>query len=373
MARSVPKIDKLHGETRVDNYYWLREKTNPDVIAYLEAENEYTEASMKHTGALQETLYTEMLGRIKETDTDVPYQKDGYWYYSRTEQGKSYPIFCRRKGSLDAAEEIFLDQNELARGQKFHALGGWDVSPDGTKLLYLEDVTGFRQYTLYARDLTTGRTLDSIANVWNGTAWANDSQTFFYMTPDAAKRPNAVWRHSLGVPRQVPVKIFQEDDALNDAGVQRSRSRKYILIRSMGFTSSEWRFVPADNPTAEPRLIARRRTDVEYEVDHGDEYFYIYTNDRARNFRIVRAPERDPAAVNWQDWVAHREAVFVEGVDVFKQFAVVRERHDGLRRLRVIELQTNASHDVTVQVRIHARRSWAGTLSAEIGLDVVDG
>lgn len=347
VARVVPKTHTLHGETRVDNYYWLREKSHPDVLAYLQAENAYTDAGMKHLEGLQETLYRELLGRIKETDTAVPYRQDGYWYYTRTEQGKSYPIFCRRKGSLDATEEMFLDQNELARGQKFHALGGWDVSPDGTKLVYLEDVTGFREYTLHIKDLSSGRLIESIPNVWNGTAWANDNKTFFYMTPDAAKRGNAVWRHTLGSPRETAVKIFQEDNVLNNVSVTRSRSGKYIFISADGFTSSEWRFVPTASPADPPRVIARRRPDVEYAVDHGNQHFYIYTNDRARNFRIVRAPEKDPSPANWTDWVRHRDEVFVEGVDVFNRFAVVMERRDGLRRLRVIDLQTNASHDVT--------------------------
>src|SRR5688572_18924687 len=166
-----PRYQVLHDESRVDNYFWLREKSNPEVVKYLEAENAYTAAGMKHTEALQDTLYKEILGRIKETDTAVPYRRDGYWYYTRTEQGKSYPIFCRRKGTLDAPEEIYLDQNELARDKKFHALGGMDVSPDGRTLLYLEDLTGFREYTLYVKDLATGRVVESIPDVWNGTAW----------------------------------------------------------------------------------------------------------------------------------------------------------------------------------------------------------
>ena len=180
--------------------------------AYLEAENAYTEAGTAHTAALRDTLYKELLGRIKESDQQVPCAEDGYWYYTRTEKGKAYPIFCRRKGSLDAPEEVYLDQNALADGKKFHALGGLDVSPDGTKLLYLEDLTAFREYTLYVKDLATGRILESIKGVWNGTAWADDNRTFFYMTPDAAKRGNTVWRHVLGTPREQDVKVFQEDE-----------------------------------------------------------------------------------------------------------------------------------------------------------------
>jgi oligopeptidase B len=347
VARQIPKVDTLHGEVRVDDYFWLREKTNPEVTAYLEAENAYTTQKMKHTEALQDKLYQEMLGRIKETDLSVPVFDTGWWYYSRTEQGKNYPIFCRKRGSLSAPEEVYLDQNALAEGKKFHALGGVDVSPDGETLLYLEDLTAFREYTLYVKDLTTGKIVDQIANVWNGTAWANDNKTFFYMTADSAKRGNAVWRHVIGTPREQDVKVFQEDNVLNNVGVQRSRSGKYVFITADGFTSSEWRIIPTANPTSEPRVVAARRPNVEYSVDHADGFFLILTNDSATNFRIVKAPEDNPGPANWVDWLPHRDSVFVEGVDAFKNFVVVSERSGGLRRLRVADLKNNKTHYVT--------------------------
>ena len=261
--------------------------------------------------------------------------------------GEVLPIYCRKKGTLEAPEEVILDQNELARDKEFHALGGFDVSPDGSRLLYLEDLTAFRDYTLYVKDLSTGRVIDSIDKVWNGTAWADDNRTFFYVTADSAKRGNAVWRHVIGAPREKDTKVFQEDDVLNDVTAFRSRSGKYVFIPADGFTSSEWRVVTTANPTAAPRVIAPRRSNVEYSVEHGGEFFYIYTNDAARNFRIVRAPEHDPSPGNWKDWLAHRDTAFVEGIDVFERHAVVRERTDGLRRLRVTELATNHSHSVT--------------------------
>ncbi len=347
IARVAPKVDTLHGQIRVDNYFWLRDKKNPEVLAYLEAENAYTAAGMKHTEALQEQLYREMLGRIKETDLTVPYRNTGYWYYTRTEEGKSYPIFCRKQGSLDAAEQVILDQNALAQGKRFHALGGFDVSPDGGQLLYLEDTTAFREYTLYVKDLGSGRLTDSIPGVWNGTAWADDNHTFFYMTADSAKRGNAVWRHVTGTPKAQDVKLFQEDDVLQNVSVYRSRSGKYVLIPAEGFTSSEWRSIPTATPTAEPRVIAARRPNVEYSVEPADGFLLIYTNDHAPNFRIVRAPESDPSAGNWTDWLPHRDSVFVEDLDAFKHFVVVRERAGGLRRLRVTDTRTNRSHYVT--------------------------
>jgi oligopeptidase B len=346
VAKIDPKITEIHGEKLVDNYHWLRDKSNPEVLAYLEAENAYTEAGMKHTSLLQEGLYKGMLARIKETDTNVPYLKDGYWYYSRTQQGKGYPIYCRKRGTLDAPEQVILDQNELAAGKKFHALGGLDVSPDGSTLLYLEDLTAFREYTLHVKDLAKNTIVESIPKVWNGTAWADDNRTFFYMTADAAKRGNAVWRHVIGSPRGKDVKVFQEDDVRNDVTVFKSRSEKYIFISADGYTSSEWRAIPAARPTAAPRVVAPRRPGVEYSVDHAGEFFYIRTNDGAQNFRIVRAPEADASPANWKDWVAHRPEVFVEGVDLFRTFAVIAERRDGLRHLRVLELASNASHDM---------------------------
>ncbi|HSR90710.1 MAG TPA: S9 family peptidase [Gemmatimonadales bacterium] len=347
VARQIPKVDTLHGEVRVDDYFWLREKTNPEVTAYLEAENAYTTQKMKHTEALQDKLYQEMLGRIKETDLSVPMFDTGWWYYSRTEQGKNYPIFCRKRGSLSAPEEVYLDQNALAEGKKFHALGGVDVSPDGETLLYLEDLTAFREYTLYVKDLKTGKIVDQIPNVWNGTAWANDNKTFFYMTADSAKRGNTVWRHAIGTPREQDAKVFQEDNVLNNVGVQRSRSGKYVFITADGFTSSEWRIIPTASPTSEPRVVAARRPNVEYSVDHADGFFLILTNDSATNFRIVKAPEDNPGPANWVDWLPHRDSVFVEGVDAFKNFVVVSERSDGLRRLRVADLKNNKIHYVT--------------------------
>jgi oligopeptidase B len=341
-----PRFQVLHDEQRIDNYFWLREKSNPEVIKYLEAENAYTAAGMKQTEALQDALYKEMLGRIKETDTAVPFRRDGYWYYTRTQQAQPYPIFCRRKGTLDAPEEIYLDQNELARDKKFHAIDGLDVSPDGRLLLYLEDLTAFREYTLFVKDLTTGRLIDSIADVWNGTAWASDNRTFFYVRADKAKRGYQVWRHVVGENRATDVLVYQEHDALNDLSVQRSRSGKYIFIPSTGFTSSEWRVLPAAAPLTAPVVVEPRRRNVEYSLDHGNGLFYMLTNDTAKNFKIVVSSD-DAAGPRWRDWLPHRETAFIEQLDVFAGFVVVTERRGGLRRLRVTDLSSTATHDVT--------------------------
>jgi oligopeptidase B len=345
VAVRQPKTATLHGVTLVDDYHWLRHKGMPDVTAYLEAENAYVEAGTAHLAALRETLYQEMLGRIKETDTNVPVRDGGYWYYTRTEQGKSYPVYCRRKDTLDAPEEVYLDQNQLAEGRAFHAFGGIDVSPDGRTLLYLEDVTAFREYTLYVKDLSTGRILDTIPSVWNGTAWADDNRTFFYMTPDPAKRGDTVWRHVVGTPREQDEQVFHEPDALNNVFVFRSRSDEYIFIGSDGYTSSEWRAIRSAAPTLPPRIIAPRQPNVEYAVEHGLGAFYLVTNEGARNFRIRRADDR-PGDLAWTDWVPHREDTFIEGLSVFERFAVVVERRGGLRRLRIVNHASGQSHDI---------------------------
>jgi oligopeptidase B len=348
VARRIAKVDTVHGEVLRDDYFWLRQKSNPEVLRYLEAENAYTESALAHTTGLRDTLYRELLGRIKETDLSAPYHYGGYWYYTRTERGKNYPIMCRRKGRLDAREEIILDQNALARGHKFHALGGVDVSPDGNLLLYLEDTTAFREYTLRIKDLRTGKLLpDAIADAWNGTAWSDDNRTFFYMRADSAKRGNAVWRHTIGTPAARDVRVFQEDDVLQNVSVSRSKSGKFVFISADGFTSSEWRVIPTAEPLKAPRVLAGRRPGVEYSAEHIDGAFLILTNDGATNFRIVRALEDDASPPGWRDWLSPSDSVFVESVDVFRRHVVVSERANGLRRLRVVRLADGATHFVT--------------------------
>jgi oligopeptidase B len=342
VARIVPKMDTLHGVVLVDNYAWLRHKTDSAVIRHLDAENRYTDAMTQHTATVRDSLYREILGRTKETDASPPYLKDGYWYYTRTEAGKSYPIVCRRRGSVTAPEEIVLDQNQLAAGKKYHGLGGFDVSPDGRTLLYLEDTTAFREYTLYVKDISNGRLVDSVAGVWNGTAWADDNRTFFYMTADSAKRGNAVWRHTVGAARGSDANVFREDSLLYNVDVTRSRSGRFVLISTSSFTVSEWRVIPTSAPATAPRVVAARRPNVEYDVEHVDGAFLIRTNDRAPNFKIVRAPESDPSPANWRDWLPHRADAFVEEVNGFRRFVVVSERTGGMRRLRVAEPANSA-------------------------------
>jgi oligopeptidase B len=340
IATLKPKVDTLHGEIRTDNYFWLREKTNPDVIAYLNAENAYTDAKMRRTEALQKKLYDEMLSRIRENDVSVPYRENGYYYSTRTEKGKSYAIRVRQKGSLSAPEEVFLDDNKLAVGKKFSSVGDWAITPSGNRLAYLHDTTALRVYTLYIKDLTTGKLLaDSISRVVPSVAWANDS-VLFYQTADSARRSDAVWRHVVGSPQSRDVEVFHESDVLDNVGVGRTKDGKFIVIPDDGFTSSEWRAIPTSNPFAAPIVLAPRRPNVEYQVDHIDGAFLMTTNDGAQNFKIMRIADDQIGKGQWTDYVPTSDSVFIEYLEPFKNHLVVVQRSGGLRRLRVMDLKT---------------------------------
>ncbi len=346
LARAVPSTISLHGDNRIDPYFWLRHRDDPEVLAYLEAENNWTATQTHHTEPLQEELYREMLGRTREADLTAPYRKGPYWYYTRTEEGRPYPVYCRRRGSPDAPEQIYLDQNRLAEGTAFHALVSMEISPDGRWLLAVEDRTARREHSLFVMDLETGEIVDRIGSTWIGAAWADDNLTFFYTTADAAKRSCAVWRHQVGTPVARDAKVFDEPDVLFEVGLRRSRSGRYILIDSDSFTSAEWWAIPAADPAGPARLIAPRRPGVEYRVDHGEAGFFILTNDGAANFRVVRAPEDDPTHTQWRDWLPAREDVFIESVDVFRHHVVACERSAGLSHVRVTDLRTGVTRYV---------------------------
>jgi oligopeptidase B len=353
-ARREPKVDVVHGEKRADEYFWLRRKEDPEVRAYLEAENAYTDLVMKPTVPLQEALYSEMLGRIKETDLTVPYRKGDFFYYSRTEKGKQYPIHCRRRGNLDAREEVFLDGNELAKGEKFFAVGDLEVSDDGNLLAYTTDLTGFREYTLFVKDLRTGVLgPERVAKV-SSIAWAADNRTLFYVVDDAAKRPYRLFRHVLGAEPSADALLYEEKDEHFTLDVIRSRSRAYVFVASESHTSSEVRYLPAAEPSSALSLVAAREKDREYDVDHRGELFYIRVNDRGRNFRLVTAPASDPRPENWKEIVPHRDDVMLEGHDLFASHLVLYERVEGLRRFRVTDLASGASHSIDFPEPVYA-------------------
>jgi oligopeptidase B len=347
VATIHPKIDTLHGDIRTDNYFWIRNKADPQVIAYLEAENAYTAAKMRHTEALQQKLYDEMLSRIKENDLSVPVLNHGYYYFNRTEKGKNYPIHLRKKGSLSAPEEVVLDENALGVGKKFNGVTSISVSPSGQRLIYLHDTTALRVYTLYVKDLRTGQLLgDSISRVVPSVAWANDT-ILFYQTADSARRSDAVWRHIIGTPRSSDVEVLHESDVLDNVGVQRSKDDKYIFISDDGFTSSEWRAIPTATSTAAPVVIAARRPNVEYQIDHIDGRFLMVTNDNAQNFKILQMPDNALGSGTWTDFIPATDSVFIEYVEPFRNYLVVVERAAGLSRLRVMDLRSNAVHYIT--------------------------
>jgi oligopeptidase B len=346
VAKKVPKITEINGRKLVDNYYWLRDKKNPEVKAYLEAENAYTDAVMKPTEPLQQKLYSELLSRIKETDVEVPYREGGYLNYSRTEAGKQYQIRCRKEGSLDAPEEVVLDVNELAKGQVFMSLGAFAVSDDGNLLAYTTDNTGFRQYSLAVKDLRTGKVLPDHAERVGSVVWANDSKTLFYTVEDeVTKRQYQLYRHTAGTAGSDSL-VYEEKDERFEVEAGKTRSKAYILLISASATTSEARYIRADEPAAEWKLMEPRKQDVEYYPDHNGNFFYIRVNDAGRNFRLVKAPVADPRSQNWQEVVPHRPDVMLEETDFFKNYYVLYERENGLPQIHVTDLTSGKSRRI---------------------------
>ncbi|WP_158748185.1 S9 family peptidase [Acidobacterium sp. S8] len=340
----------LHGHTLVDDYGWLRDKESSETIAYLEAENAYTAAVLDPTKELQDTLYREMLSHIKETDISVPFRDGDYWYYTRTEEGQQYPIYCRKQDSLDAPEGVILDVNELAKGESFMALGGMTVSDDGNLLAYSFDNKGFRQYTLRVKDLRTGEVLPEQVERTGSVVWAADNKTIFYTVEDEEqKRQYQLYRHTLGVSHAQDVLVYEETDERFNIGAGRTRDDKYIVLESGSHTTSEARFLDAETPDATFRLIAKRRENIEYYIDHRNGKFFIRANDTGRNFRLVTAPVENPDTDNWTEVIPHRAEVMLEEVDLFAQFYVACERRDGLEHMRVLRFAGDGTETQSVQ------------------------
>jgi oligopeptidase B len=347
VAKKVPQTFTLHGDERVDEYGWLRDKKSAETIAYLEAENAYADAVMKPTEELQKKLYDEMLGRIKQTDVQVPYRKGAYLYYTRTVEGKQYPIHARKKGSVDAEEEILLDVNQLAEGKKFMSVGSFAVSDDANLLAFSTDDNGYRQYKLFVKDLRTGKVSDVLAERIGGVEWAKDNKTLFYATENDAKRQNKVFRHVLGTTE--PTLIYEEKDELYDVYTDRSRSGDWIFLISESKTTNEVRLIPAAKPDAAPVVMVARKTDHKYYPDHRGGLFYIMTNDAGINYRVVTAPVDNYAQANWKELIAYRKPVRIESIDLFRNHMVVRLREGGLSQLEIYDLRGDSpkSHRVS--------------------------
>ncbi len=336
-----------HGDKRVDDYYWLRHKQDPAVLDYLQAENAYAEAVTKPLQPFQDTLYREMVGRIQETDLSVPYRLRGWFYYSRTEAGKQYPILCRKSAAdgETAPEHILLDINKLAEGKPFMAIGAVALSENDRLYAFTTDVTGFRQYTLQIKDLHAGKLRPVRRQRVTSVAWAADNTTLFYTTEDkVTKRSNQLWKHVLGQKRDTL--LYEEKDERFRVHVHRTRSRAFVLLSSSSHTASEVRYLPANRPNGRWRLVLKRRANIEYDVDHHSDRFYLRINDTGRNFRLVCAPIANLKPENWQEIVPHRTDVMLEDIDLFQHYRVLHERDKGLAQFVITDLDSDATHRI---------------------------
>ena len=346
IAKKTPVELTAHDHVRVDDYYWLRERENPEVIAYLEAENENTDAEMAHLADFQEQLFQEIKGRIKQTDESVPYKLDDYFYYTRFEDGREYPLYCRKHGSLDSAEEAMLDVNELAAEHGFCSVGSLKISPDQNLLAYALDTVGRRIYTIHIKNLKTGELLsDALPEVTNNFTWAADDETLFYTRHDPTTlRWFQIFRHTLGSAPEHDVLIYEEKDDTFDCYVSRTKSKQYLMIESWQTLSSEIRLLETSNPTGAFRLFDPRRRDHEYSVDHFGDHFYIRTNHQAKNFRLMRTPIDSTSLEHWEEVIPHRDDVLLEDFEIFRDYLVVEERKKGLMQLRVRPWSGNGEH-----------------------------
>ena len=344
-AEKKPKELTIHGDTRVDDYFWLKERENPEVIKYLEAENEYTETMMKHTKKFQDNLFEEIVGRIKQTDESVPYKDNGYFYYTRFEEGGEYPIYCRKKETLEATEEIILNVNDMAKGHDYYQVTGVSVSPNNNLVAYGVDTVSRRKYTIYFKDLATGKIYnDQIPNTTGGATWANNNKTVFYAEKDSTLRSHKIFRHELETEITNDVEIYHEADFTFGTTVYKSKSKKYIMIASYSTLSTEFRYLEADNPTGNFAIFNPREKDHEYSVQHFEDKFYVVTNWKAKNFRLMETNENRTSKQNWKDMLPHRDDVLLEGIDVFKENLVVSERKNGLTQLRVMNQTDKSEH-----------------------------
>lgn len=338
VAKIVPKTLEKHGDKRIDNYYWLNERENPEVIDYLNKENEYYQKSTAHTKQLQDDLFLEMKGRIKEDDSSVPYFYNGYYYITRYETGKDYPIYSRKKGSLEAKEEILFDCNEMAKGHSYFNLGGLNISEDNKWAAFGVDLVSRRQYTIQIKNLETGEILPvKLENTTGGSTWAGDNKTLFYTRKDAKTlRSDKIYKHTLGTEATADIMVFHEKDDTFGTFVYKEKSKKYLVIGSSSTLTSEYQILEAKNPNGEFRIFQKRTRGLEYSISHYGDSFYIVTNkDKATNFKLMKTPETATSAENWKDLIGHRKDVLLEGIEIFKDYLVVEERSNGLNKIQI--------------------------------------
>ncbi len=347
IAKIIPHTITLHGDTRVDYYYWLRERNNPEVIQYLKDENEYAKQMMQQTETLRKKLYVEMLDRIKETDLSVPEKIDEYYYYSRTVKGKQYSIYCRKKGSLEADEEIILDINDLATGRDYLKVGVAEVSPDHKLLAYSIDTNGSESYTLYLKNTGNGELIGTpIPNTHYSLEWGNDNKTIFYTVLDESKRPHKVFRHVLESNPDNDELVHHETDDSYFLWIDKTRSEKYIIISCEKITTTEVRYLNADTPRETFSIFQPRAEGIEYTLDHHEQTFYIVTNENAKNFKLMSTPVTAPDKSQWREEIPHRTDIKLDGIDIFHDYMVVYERRNGLKNIRIRHFRSEKIHDI---------------------------
>ncbi len=344
-AKKVEKKLTAHGHTRVDPYYWLNERENSEVIGYLEAENEYTDKVMEHTKEFQQTLFEEIIGRIKQTDESVPYRSNGYWYYVRYEEGKEYPLYCRKEGTLEADEVVMLDVNAMAEGHEYYQVVGLNVSLDNRWLAFGVDTVSRRQYNIFIKDLQSGEVLDpGVTNTTGGSTWANDNSTLFYTRKDEQTlRSFQVYQHKLGA-NEADKLVYQEDDETFNTGIYKTKSNEFLVIWSGSTLTSDYQILDANDPGNEFKPFSPRERGLEYFIEHFEDKFYIVTNLEAQNFRLMETPDDKTSKSNWKEVIAHRQDVLMESIEVFKNYLVVEERKNGLTNLRIIAQNTGEEH-----------------------------
>ena len=348
LAKIIPHRLEQHGQVRIDNYYWLNDRSNPEVLEYLQKENDFATAQRQHTADLEGALFEEIKGRIKQTDLSVPFKQGDYVYYVRYEEGKEYALYCRKKGSIEGPEEVMIDGNELAEGHEFFSLGNWLVSSGQDISAYAMDTQGRRIYSIHFKNLTTGEILsDVIPNVTGNMEWGNDNRTLFYSRQDPETlRSYQIYRHVLGTDSEKDELVFEESDETFSAFVTKSKSKRYLLIGVHQTVSSEYWYLNADTPSEAFQVFCPREREHEYDVDHLGEHFYIRTNDRAKNFRLMKANVNAIEKDDWNELIPHRDEVFFEGFELFREYLVVEERKQGLIHLRILPHSGGSEHEL---------------------------
>lgn len=360
IAEKIPKKLTIHGDERIDNYFWLNQRDDKKVIEYLNLENDYTKHVMKHTEEFQKKLFGEMKARIKEDDQSVPYKLNGYWYITKYETGKDYPIYSRKKGSLDAEEELLFDCNEMAKGHKYFKLGGVSISPNNKLASFSVDTVSRRQYTIKIKNLETGEVYnEAIPNTTGSSTWGNDNKTLFYTRKDdVTLRSNKIFKHHFGEDSKEDTLVYHEEDETYNTFVYKTKSRKYLVIGSASTLSTEYRILKADDPDGEFKIFQPRKRNLEYSISHYNGSFYILTNmQKATNFKVMKTPENKTSKENWIDVIPHRKDVLVEDLEIFKDYLVLGERKNGLNKIRILSWDKKEDYYLPFKSETYAART----------------